>query len=101
MTNEELLNYSKTQNTEIAKILGKYYKNDSYLLTDLREIASLLIEGNLSYDAYEDLDIKLAELGSPWGDCYYAIRPRSYDMVVSFRQYINKVLVKMEQSIYA
>ena len=100
MTNEELMNYSKSNKPEIAKILEKYYKRDPFLIRELRHIVSTLIEGNCSYEQLEDIDRKLEELGSLGGLCASYARPLSYEMVVSLRQYINTVLVKMEESMY-
>lgn len=100
MTNEELIKYSKVYKTEIGKILKKYYRNDPYLLEELRVIVSDLIKGNCSYNQLEDMDRELEELGSPWGLCASFIRPLSYEMIVSLRQYINDECVKMEKAMY-
>ena len=100
MENAELMNYSKSNKTEIAKILKEYYKNDPFLIRELCHIVSTLIAGNCSYEQLEALDRELEELGSPWGLCASCIRPLSYEMVVSLRQYINTVLVKMEKAMY-
>lgn len=100
MTNTELVEYSESNKTEIAKILRTYYKQDPYLLEELREIVSALLDGELSYDDLEHLDRDLEELGSPWGLCASYVRPLSYNMIVSLRQYINDELVKIEKKMY-
>lgn len=90
MTNTELVEYSESNKTEIAKILRAYYKQDPYLLEELREIVSTLLDDEISARDLEFLDQDLEELGSPWGLCASFIRPLSYKMIVSLRQYINK-----------
>lgn len=100
MTSEELEEYSESNKTEIAKILRNYYKHDPYLLRELCEIVSALIDDKISYEKLETLDQELEELGSPWGLCASFIRPLSYNMIVSLRQYINDELVKIEKKMY-
>ena len=98
MTNEALMNYSKSNKTKIARILERYYKQDPFLIRELRIIVSMLIGGECTYDQLKDIDRELEELGSPWDLCASDVRPLSYEMVVSLRQYITDVQVKMVEA---